>query len=379
MGMLEILANSQNRANENFLNSVERATGAWGGLMDNLTYKAAGNELIALMQTKPVDQEIEPMDIIKVAQKYRLPQEKMMNLLQMMETSGALRAAQQQRRLAAKEAAAKERLVDETGLPSDVSGDIVKASAKPVDLSYHIEKEQLGNQKIQDYRVFTDKSGNVVKREPIGAPYANTEGVANVRVQAFGSVPTSTPGIGYDRVNKKWFETDEDGNRRDLSSEQVRGKSLLYREQIPTNDIKVMQQSVPSVKQLSRQVIAAIDSSVESLGPMASRWRDAWSGKIGASDPEFRKLTTAVNLLQTRLMKMHVGARGGEYIMKHFQEIIDAGKDSPENLKAAIEEIIAYADEVGMTLDQQRIGAGMEPSIPQVSASGELDDPLGIR
>jgi len=131
MGMLEILANSQNSANENFLNSVERATGAWGGLMDNLTYKAAGNELIALMQTKPVDQEIEPMDIIKVAQKYRLPQEKMMNLLQMMETSGALRAAQQQRRLAAKEAAAKESLVDETGLPSEVAGKILETGAKP--------------------------------------------------------------------------------------------------------------------------------------------------------------------------------------------------------------------------------------------------------
>ena len=131
MGMLEILANAQNSANENFLNSVERAIGAWGGLMDNLTYKAAGNELIALMQTKPVDQEIEPMDIIKVAQKYRLPQEKMMNLLQMMETSGALRAAQQQRRLAAKEAAAKESLVDETGLPSDVAASIMKTESKP--------------------------------------------------------------------------------------------------------------------------------------------------------------------------------------------------------------------------------------------------------
>ena len=58
MGMLEILANAQNSANENFLNSVERATGAWGGLMDNLTYKAAGNELITHMQTKTVDQEI---------------------------------------------------------------------------------------------------------------------------------------------------------------------------------------------------------------------------------------------------------------------------------------------------------------------------------
>ena len=94
MGMLDILANSQNSANETFLNSVQQATGAWGGLMDNLTYKAAGNELIALMQTKPVDQEIEPMDIIKVAQKYKLPQEKMMGLMKMLDTSGALRAAQ---------------------------------------------------------------------------------------------------------------------------------------------------------------------------------------------------------------------------------------------------------------------------------------------
>ena len=131
MGMLEILANSQNSANETFLNSVERATGAWGGLMDNLTYKAAGNELIALMQTKPADQEIEPMDIIKVAQKYKLPQEKMMNLMQMLDTSGALRAAQQERRLAKKDAQAKERLVDETGLPSEVATSIMKTESKP--------------------------------------------------------------------------------------------------------------------------------------------------------------------------------------------------------------------------------------------------------
>lgn len=131
MGMLDILANSQNSANETFLNSVERATGAWGGLMDNLTYKAAGNELIALMQTKPADQEIEPMDIIKVAQKYKLPQEKMMNLMQMLDTSGALRAAQQERRRAMKDEKAKERLVDETGLPSDVAASIMKTESKP--------------------------------------------------------------------------------------------------------------------------------------------------------------------------------------------------------------------------------------------------------
>lgn len=131
MGMLEILANSQNSANENFLNSVQQATGAWGGLMDNLTYKAAGNELIALMQTKPVDQEIEPMDIIKIGQKFKLPPEKMMSLMQMMDTSGALGLVQQERRLKRKDSMAKERLVDETGLPSEVATSIMKTESKP--------------------------------------------------------------------------------------------------------------------------------------------------------------------------------------------------------------------------------------------------------
>ena len=131
MGMLDILANSQNSANETFLNSVQQATGAWGGLMDNLTYKAAGNELIALMQTKPADQEIAPTDIIGVAKKYKLNQNQMMNLMQMLDTSGALRAAQQERSLAMKEARAKERLVDETGLPSEVAASIMKTESKP--------------------------------------------------------------------------------------------------------------------------------------------------------------------------------------------------------------------------------------------------------
>jgi hypothetical protein len=43
---------------------------------------------------------------------------------------------------------------------------------------------------------------------------------------------------------------------------------------------------------------------------------------------------------------MHVGARGGEYIMKHFQDTIDASHQSPENMKATLEEIRAYAQNI---------------------------------
>jgi len=166
----------------------------------------------------------------------------------------------------------------------------------------------------------------------------------------FSNLPTTTPGVYFSRADGKYHETDAAGNDRILSSEEVKKKNLQFREETPTNDIKVMQQSVPSVLQLVNQSRVAIDNSIKNLGPLASRWRELWSGKIGAKDPEFRKLMTDINLLQTRLMKMHVGARGGEYIMKHFQEIIDSGKDSPENLKAALSEIETYANEVGQSI-----------------------------
>ena len=84
----------------------------------------------------------------------------------------------------------------------------------------------------------------------------------------------------------------------------------------------------------------------KNLGPLAGRWRDLWSGKVGASDPAFRALKTDIGLLETRLMKMHVGARGGEYIMQHFKEMLNAAKDSPENMRSAIAEIKQYAEEV---------------------------------
>lgn len=161
----------------------------------------------------------------------------------------------------------------------------------------------------------------------------------------FSAMPTPTPGIFFDRMSKKYFETNPDGSKRSLSSDEVKNLNLTYKEDIPTNDIKVMQQSVPSVKQLVNQSRENMKNM--NLGPLASRWRELMSGKIGSADPEFRKLRVAISLLQTRLMKMHVGSRGGEYIMKHFQEVLDGAKDSPENLTAALNEIETYADEVG--------------------------------
>lgn len=114
---------------------------------------------------------------------------------------------------------------------------------------------------------------------------------------------------------------------------------------MPNSTVVTMQQTAPHVLDLISSSEADLKAAGE-IGPIKSRWRDLWAGKVGTADPTFTRLRVDTNLMMTLLMKMHVGARGSEYILKHFQEMIDAGKQSPENLQAAFGAIRDYANQI---------------------------------
>jgi hypothetical protein len=198
---------------------------------------------------------------------------------------------------------------------------------------------------------------------------------ANERGKYFSSIPTGTPGVIYDRAKHQYSMKDESGREIPLSSKDVMDMNLQYKEDLPTTDIRVMQQSVPSVLQLIKQTRQEMAKTVDNLGPAKGRWRELWSGKIGNADPDFRKLSTDIGLLETRLMRMHVGARGGVEILKHFKEMINAGKDSPENMMASLDSIETYANEVASPIKIQRESSRPGPSSP----GPKLKDPLGLR
>lgn len=85
---------------------------------------------------------------------------------------------------------------------------------------------------------------------------------------------------------------------------------------------------------------------LEALSP---RWNEFLAGKVGTDDPRYVALRTHVNgLLSTALMQAHVGARGGEQIMEHFQDMANAGKMSKETLKAALDAEREYIEEKAM-------------------------------
>jgi hypothetical protein len=121
----------------------------------------------------------------------------------------------------------------------------------------------------------------------------------------------------------------------------------------------------PKVLDLANRVKKDIDTQIQNLGPAVGRWNQFMTGRIGAPNAQFFKLTTDINLLSTLLMRMHVGARGGVQIMEHFKSMMDAGKQSPENLQAAIDTIIDYANDVNKPMHGPGTKAPTEMPVPK--------------
>lgn len=115
---------------------------------------------------------------------------------------------------------------------------------------------------------------------------------------------------------------------------------------VPTSATRSMIEKAPSVIEFVDKLGPQIDAAVKQLGPGQGRWSDFVVGKVGQKDLGLTRLRTNIQLLTTRLMNMHVGAKGSTEIMDHFKALIDSSKQDPENLKAALGEIRDYAETV---------------------------------
>ncbi len=114
-----------------------------------------------------------------------------------------------------------------------------------------------------------------------------------------------------------------------------------------TSTTRTMYEAAPKVKDFvaaSKQLIDEFQKSGSDLGPVAGRWNDFMYGKVGAKDPIFGKLKTSTSLLSTLLMRMHAGARGGVLLIPHFKSMMDVSFQSPENLRASLDQIDQYSD-----------------------------------
>ena len=208
----------------------------------------------------------------------------------------------------------------------------------------------------------------VVAQRRMDAALKITTAGAALRAESLGTVTTNTPGVYFDRMKKKYMMNTNNGPM-ELTSEQSRQMNLSYHEDLPVTNIKAMQQNAPSVLFLASEAKKVVQDEIKNLGPLSSRWREFWAGKIGAPDPRFIELKTNLNLLKTKLSQMHVGAQGGIEMVKHFGELVEGGKQSPENMLSALDTIEKYANEVKQKKFSENDGG---------AAGGSGRDPLGL-
>jgi hypothetical protein len=132
-----------------------------------------------------------------------------------------------------------------------------------------------------------------------------------------------------------------------------------------------MQETAPKVKALADRVITNLTAlGNEGAGPGTSRYREFMAGKIGSPDPKWTAYRTNAELLATLLTRMHMGARGTEGVVQRFENLISAGKQSPDNMRVAIQNLKDYADDVLATRKNVPSAAGPAPTAaPETTGS----------
>ena len=162
----------------------------------------------------------------------------------------------------------------------------------------------------------------------------------------------------------------------EAKTKEAAATALAKEQATTTAATRVMQETAPKVRALANEVESAL-GKIEA-GPFASRYQDFMAGKIGAPNPDFIAYKDNAELLSTLLMRMHVGARGGEKFMDKFENMIGAGKQSPENMKSALRVIRRYADitekakpgdEIGVPEGAERGGAPVKIQTPADAAA----------
>ena len=214
----------------------------------------------------------------------------------------------------------------------------------------------------------TTQTQTMVDGKPMTVSYnqlnqkVGDRGQAVSRVTALGKVPVAgVPGIFLDKTGDVPRYIDTQGNEH--STEEVQRMAVNFKEDMPTEGTKNRQQIAPKVLNFISRIRPLLTE--DNVGPITGRWNDFWQGKIGAPNKQMAQLKTELGLLETALMNMHVGARGGIDMMNHFKELIGEAKQSPENMRSAMDSIESYANDV-------KSGWHGEKAIPQnVSGSSQ--------
>lgn len=143
----------------------------------------------------------------------------------------------------------------------------------------------------------------------------------------------------------KDIEAGREQTQREIAKLRTDTSKLINNEKIQaTNDPHKLTTQMKTMKQQAQSVLPELDNALAEtdrvagqLGPSAGRWNDFWQGKVGASDPAYAYYKDEISFISTAITLAHARGRMSNELFEHFQKMFDAGKQSSENMKQALE------------------------------------------
>lgn len=133
----------------------------------------------------------------------------------------------------------------------------------------------------------------------------------------------------------------------------------------PTTNQRTAAGRAETVLAMVPEVTARIDAMHGQIGPEMGRWNEFMQGKVGASNPQFAALRSDLLMMSSAVALAHAQGRLPENLREEFDNAINAPKQTPENLKATINAMVPWLQQV----QGQGSRPGTESMAPQRPAN----------
>ena len=260
-------------------------------------------------------------------------------------------------------------------------GEAHKATAYvPTDEESFIRSKQAGFRPLADSTFYNSELGQLITApktangSPINAGRVSAPTVQTVG-QPLGPIHRQQKAedtkVAQDFTKKLHDDTIGAANARSAASieagDRRQANSLDFRATEPTGSMRSQASAAKVVVDQLPAVRSALAKASDKTGPFAGRWNDILQGKIGMEDPDFMTLRSAMDFMNSGVVRAHVGARGGKEVTERFDKLGAISHQSPENMLAYINEaekwMRGYAEE-GISPRATQMGGGTPNTAP---------------
>ena len=143
----------------------------------------------------------------------------------------------------------------------------------------------------------------------------------------------------------------------------------------PTTNQRTAAGRAETVIAMAPEVLSRIDAVGSQMGPIAGRWNDFMQGKVGAPNEQFAALRSDLLMMSSAVALAHAQGRLPENLRQEFDHAINAPNQTPENLKATINTMIPWLQQVQSQGERPGAQPAAHPAAPAGGMIRALDPP----